>query len=132
MTSVAISPNGQWVAASGIASAIRVLDRASGRVRHQFSKSSTSGVVFLSSSDVVYSGTPDGTICQWSMAGGRLVVFGKANRVHFSGRELNLEPKEKNRPHPWGRPHPAPSVESRPSGCRFEFVVRVIRRATKV
>ncbi len=78
LTSVAISPDGQWVAASGIASPIRVLSRACGRVLHHFSKSSTSGVAFSSVSDAMYSGSLDGSISRMSLVDGRNVVLAKA------------------------------------------------------
>ncbi len=79
LTSVAISPNGQFVAACGISVPVRVLSRAGGEVLHQFSKTSTSGVAFSISSDAVYTGARDGSICQWSLADGRMVEYGKAD-----------------------------------------------------
>ena len=78
LTSVTISPNGQWIAASGIACPIRVLSRACGRVLHQFSKSSTSGIAFSSASDAVYSGSLDGSISRYSLVDGRNVELAKA------------------------------------------------------
>ncbi|MEI8017031.1 MAG: hypothetical protein WCH39_02475 [Schlesneria sp.] len=79
LTSVTISPNGQWVAASGIASPIHVLNRACGRVLHRFSRCNTSAIAFSSASDAVYSGSLDGSICRFSLVDGRNNTLASAN-----------------------------------------------------
>ncbi len=79
LTSVTISPNGHWVAACGIACPISVVSRASGRVLRRFSKNRTSGVAFSSASDAVYFGSLDGSVGQFSLADGRMVMLAKAD-----------------------------------------------------
>ena len=79
LTSVAISPDGRWVAASGFACPIRVVSRASGRLLRQVSKNSTGGIAFSSASDAVYFGSLDGSVGSFSLVDGSMVTLAKAD-----------------------------------------------------
>ena len=79
LTSVTISPDGRWVAASGYTCPIRVVSRASGRLLRQFSKSSTAGVAFSAASDAVYFGSLDGSVGSFSLVDGRMVTLAQAD-----------------------------------------------------
>jgi WD40 repeat protein len=80
LTSVTISPDGRWVATSGISCPIRVVSRVDGVLLRQFSKKSgTAGIAFSSSSDVVYFGSLDGSLGSFSLVDGQVVTLAQSH-----------------------------------------------------
>jgi WD40 repeat protein len=68
---LAISPNGRWVAASGISARIYVLNRSNGELyRKFFNQHLPSGLAFSPSGETLYSGCYNGLIDVWSLPQG--------------------------------------------------------------
>ena len=64
------SPDRKWIAASGITAGIKIFDSLTGQCRHEFpSRGVFHRIAFSASSDTLYSGTTDGLIHSWSLAG---------------------------------------------------------------
>jgi WD40 repeat protein len=63
-----ISPDGNWVAICGSASGLRVLERSTALVHHQFPEGSSAyRFAFTPTSQQVYTGDSKGSICAWSL-----------------------------------------------------------------
>ena len=70
--SIAFSPDGEWIAASGVRSGILIFHRIDGKLHRQLpSVSSLHRIAFSSANDTLYSGSTDGSIHFWSLSAGR-------------------------------------------------------------
>ena len=71
LTSLAISPDGHWIAVRGVSSKGLILDASDGTVQRTLAKArGLGGLAFSASSDVLYSGRLDGAVSLWSVADG--------------------------------------------------------------
>ena len=76
-----ISPDGRYIAVSGVASTLYVLDCASGKVmRNHVDRQNFCGISFSPRGDAVYSGGSDGSIWAWPLADDRLMPIPNETR----------------------------------------------------
>ena len=83
--SVAFSPDGKWIAASGFTAGIQIFDRSNGELHRKLpSVSTVHRIAFSLTNDTLYSGCTDGSIRIWSLSDGqeveRLNLFGETRK----------------------------------------------------